>query len=183
MVSHFNEVVPIVLEIEGVDSNNEFDSGGATKYGITEKVARANGWTGDMRDLPLDFALSIYKKHYWDAIGGDAITDKGIAILLFDASVNNGVQSSIKILQQALNYINGNEKRWNSIEEDGIWGKETSDAMSKCMMRNMEHQLFNSIFFTRGKRYLNIIDNNPTQKEFTNGWLNRLMKLAAYSPK
>lgn len=38
-----------------------------TKYGITETVARANGFKGNIRDLPLDVAKAIYKKQYWTA--------------------------------------------------------------------------------------------------------------------
>ena len=49
-----------VVLIEGGYSDNPLDSGGKTKYGITEAVARAYGYTGEMRDLPLSVARAIY---------------------------------------------------------------------------------------------------------------------------
>ncbi len=51
-----------LIKREGGYVNNPADRGGATKYGITEAVARANGYKGNMKDLPLDVAKSIYRK-------------------------------------------------------------------------------------------------------------------------
>ena len=45
-------------------SNNPADKGGETMHGITERVARANGWQGPMRQLPLDRAQEIGKTQY-----------------------------------------------------------------------------------------------------------------------
>ena len=42
----------IEREGNGAYTNDPGDSGGPTRWGITEKVAKANGYTGDMRDLP-----------------------------------------------------------------------------------------------------------------------------------
>lgn len=53
-----------LIKREGGYVNNPADRGGATKYDITETVARANGFKGNMRDLPLDEAKAIYRKNY-----------------------------------------------------------------------------------------------------------------------
>ena len=50
-----------LIKREGGYVNNPADRGGATKYGITEAVARANGFKGNMKDLPLEVAKAIYK--------------------------------------------------------------------------------------------------------------------------
>jgi len=50
-----------LIKREGGYVNTPADRGGATKYGITEAVALANGFKGSMRDLPLDVAKAIYK--------------------------------------------------------------------------------------------------------------------------
>lgn len=55
-----------LIQREGGYVNDPTDRGGATKYGITEAVARANGFKGNMRDLPLDTAKAIYKKTILD---------------------------------------------------------------------------------------------------------------------
>ncbi len=44
-----------LIKREGGYVNNPADRGGATKYGITQAVARENGWNGNMKDLPLEF--------------------------------------------------------------------------------------------------------------------------------
>lgn len=45
-------------------SDDPSDSGGKTNHGITEKVARQSGYTGDMRDLSLQQAQDIYVNQY-----------------------------------------------------------------------------------------------------------------------
>ncbi|MFX8535331.1 glycosyl hydrolase 108 family protein, partial [Acinetobacter baumannii] len=45
-----------LIKREGGYVNNPADRGGATKYGITQAVARTNGFKGSMKDLPLDVA-------------------------------------------------------------------------------------------------------------------------------
>lgn len=59
---NIEEYLEELIKHEGGYVNNPADRGGATKYGITEAVARANGFKGNMRDLPLDVAKAIYKK-------------------------------------------------------------------------------------------------------------------------
>lgn len=46
-----DEIFDAVLGKEGGYVNHPDDRGGPTKWGITEKVARAHGYRGDMRDL------------------------------------------------------------------------------------------------------------------------------------
>jgi hypothetical protein len=52
----FEDLFHRLLLREGGYSDNAADSGGQTKYGITEEVARAHGYTGAMKDLPLSVA-------------------------------------------------------------------------------------------------------------------------------
>ena len=54
-----------LIKREGGYVNIAADRGGATKYGITESVARANGYKGNMKDLPESLARDIYRKQYW----------------------------------------------------------------------------------------------------------------------
>ena len=48
-----------LIKREGGYVNNPADRGGATKYGITEAVARTNGFKGNMKDLPLDVQSNL----------------------------------------------------------------------------------------------------------------------------
>ena len=67
-------------------------AGGATRFGVTEAVARAHGYRGAMRYLPRDEALSIYRRIYWLRPRFDAVAERAprIAAELFDTGVNMG---------------------------------------------------------------------------------------------
>ena len=64
----FQKIVKYVLEVESGYSNEKYDSGGKTTFGITEKEARAYGYKGDMRKLPKELAIEILKKDYYEKI-------------------------------------------------------------------------------------------------------------------
>lgn len=89
-----------VLRREGGYVDDPDDSGGATNYGITEAVARAAGYTGDMRELPPELAQQIYKSQYWDAIGADNLPPE-LREVAFDAAVNQGVSFTKSALAQS----------------------------------------------------------------------------------
>jgi len=88
----FDTSIEPILQIEGGYTDNPADSGGPTKYGITEHVARANGYQGPMQDLPESMAKSIYKLQYWDPLRLDDISalSSNVADELFDTAVNAG---------------------------------------------------------------------------------------------
>lgn len=73
-------------------------AGGPTMYGVTEAVARANGYQGDMRNLPLSLAKQIAKTKYWDVYQCDQF-NPAIAFQIFDAAYNGG--HAAQWLQQA----------------------------------------------------------------------------------
>jgi len=96
----FNEAFARLIKHEGGYVDHAADPGGATNYGITERVARANGYTGDMRDLPIDVARNIYRRLYWDTVRADDLPP-AIRFHVFDAAVNSGPGQAVKWLQQA----------------------------------------------------------------------------------
>ena len=56
-----DELVEALIDREGGYVDHPADEGGPTCFGITEAVARAQGYRGAMRDLPLEEAAAIYK--------------------------------------------------------------------------------------------------------------------------
>ncbi len=56
-----------LIKREGGYVTTPADRGGATKYGITEAVARANGFKGNMQDLPLDVAKATLPQKLLDS--------------------------------------------------------------------------------------------------------------------
>ena len=111
---NFDECFTKLLGNEG---GYTVDNGGPTNWGVTEAVARQNGYTGDMRDFTQEQAKAIYKKSYWDAISADKLP-ADIRFHVFDAAVNSGVAQAIRWLQRAV-----------GAEADGVIGPATLGAI------------------------------------------------------
>lgn len=104
----FDTAFDQLLGLEGKYSDDPNDPGGATMWGITERVARAHGYTGAMQNLPRDTAKEIYLSYYWSACGCDQMPAK-LADMVFKQSVNEGVPKVKRMLQQALGVtVDGN---------------------------------------------------------------------------
>ncbi len=65
------------------------DNGGPTMWGVTQAVARAFGYQGDMKLLPKQTAMEIAKAKYWMPFHCDLFAAP-IAFQLFDAAYNGG---------------------------------------------------------------------------------------------
>jgi len=86
---------------EGGYSDHPADPGGKTMWGVTERVARAKGYTGEMRDMPKAWAkANVYRPDYWDAVKADQLPE-AVRFDVFDAAVNSGVGQAAKWLQRA----------------------------------------------------------------------------------
>lgn len=96
----FDEAFNLVLMHEGGYSDHPADPGGRTMYGITEAVARAYGYTGEMKNLPVDVAKDIYRRQYWLPLRCEELPD-GIRLAHFDAGVNSGLVQATLWLQRA----------------------------------------------------------------------------------
>jgi lysozyme family protein len=99
-----------LLEREGGYVNHPADKGGPTCFGITEAVARAHGYGGNMRHLPREDAAAIYTRMYWLRPRFDDIAKRSgpIAAELFDTGVNMGPGVAVTFLQRALTALNRN---------------------------------------------------------------------------
>jgi lysozyme family protein len=92
----FQRAVAFVLHREGPPSNDPFDKGGETVHGISRAA-----WP-DLTPWPptLEQAIDLYRTQYWDRINGDLLPP-GIAIVAFDAAVNQGLRTAARMLQRA----------------------------------------------------------------------------------
>ncbi|MCF4792967.1 hypothetical protein L1W94_18600, partial [Acinetobacter baumannii] len=127
-----------LIKREGGYVNNPADRGGATKYGITQAVARENGWNGNMKDLPLEFAKSIYKKQYWLEPRFDQVNalSPSVAEELLDTGVNCGPNFAKPLLQRALNLLNNQGKAgWPDLKVDGVYGSATLGALKTYLSK------------------------------------------------
>ena len=98
-----DDLIDAAIGREGGFSDNPADRGGATRWGITERVARANGYAGDMRALPRETAAAIYRRLYWQRPGYDRVAAAMplIAAELFDTGINMGPKVATGFLQRA----------------------------------------------------------------------------------
>ncbi|WP_336962516.1 glycoside hydrolase family 108 protein [Acinetobacter pittii] len=166
-----------LIKREGGYVNNQADRGGATKYGITEAVARANGFKGSMRDLPLDVAKAIYRKNYWTAPRFDQVNaiSSAVAEELLDTGVNCGTGFAKPLLQRALNLLNNQGKAgWPDLKVDGVYGSATLGALKTYLNKRGkegEKVLVRVLNIMQGQRYIEICERNPLQEQFFYGWI------------
>lgn len=152
----FETAFDLLISHEGGFSNRPFadDPGGRTMYGITERVAKENGYVGRMEDLSLDFAKSIYRKQYWDACKCDQMPD-AIKYPLFDAAVNSGPGQSIKWLQASV-----------GVKADGSIGPMTLHAVNMAAPAYVRQQMIG-----RRLRFMTELNNWSANAR---GWSRRI---------
>lgn len=151
---NFDKAFDMLMGHEGSYSNHPNDPGGATRWGITQRVARANGYTGDMRDFPVDMAKRIARKDYWDAVRADELPD-GVRFDVFDTAYNSGVKTAIRMLQRAA-----------AVSDDGIFGPRTMASVLAAKPHRLSMR-FNS------ERLL-YLTSLPTWGSFGRGWTRRV---------
>lgn len=116
---NFVDSLKEVLKHEGGYVNHPKDPGGETNFGITVRVARENGYLGDMRSIPMNVVESIYKRQYWDKVKADQMPES-VRYPLFDYAVNSGPGAAARALQRVL-----------GVTDDGIIGPMTLEAANK----------------------------------------------------
>ena len=178
----FEREFRLVVLIEGGYGNNPNDSGGKTRYGITEQRARASGYTGLMRELPLATAKAIYRKHYWDLQRCDEVhaLAPSIAAELFEFGVNAGPGASGTALQRLLNVLNAGGTHWPDITVDGLVGDMTLQALRSFLRRRgaeAEAVLYTAMNGLQVGHYTTLAERRPKDEAFTWGWfLNRVAR-------
>lgn len=172
-----DELIDTLIEREGGFVNHPSDRGGATKYGITEAVARAHGYSGAMRDLPRDEAAAIYKRLYWLRPRFDQVAKRSqkIAAELFDTGVNMGPAVAATFLQRALSALNRNRADYPDLVPDGRIGAATLSALDTFLKlrgkASGESVLLRALDALQGERYLRLAERRPANEAFLYGWL------------
>ncbi|MFW1773347.1 glycoside hydrolase family 108 protein [Acinetobacter seifertii] len=174
---NIEQYLDALIKREGGYVNDPLDSGQATKFGITQAVARSYGYQGEMTDLPLEIAREIYKKQYWLEPRFDQVNliSPTTAEELFDTGVNCGINFTKPLLQRALNLLNRQGKEgWTDLKLDGEYGPSTLQALSMYIdMRGHEGEqvLVRLLNIMQGQRYIEITEKNPKYEQFFFGWI------------
>lgn len=171
----FDQAFAHTVGLEGGYSNNPSDSGGETMWGITIAVARAHGYAGAMKEMPLSTAKQIYRERYWDLIhlGEVDKISPAIAAEMFDTGVNCGPGVPVPILQRALNLFNMQGKHYPDMAVDGLFGAMTASALRQFMQKRGtigEKVLLAALNVLQGGRYFEIAERRPKDEDFAFGW-------------
>lgn len=165
---------------EGGYVNNLSDSGGATNRGITERVARAHGFVGDMRDLPRARAREIAKSQFWDLMSLDGVATLSLSIAheMFDTGFNAGQATVVKFLQRCLNVANRRQRDYPDILSDGLMGRLSLSTLHRFLAvrgRDGELWMLRALNCLQGAYYIELAERREKDEEFVFGWvLNRV---------
>lgn len=190
MADHFDPAWEKLRGIEGDFSDDPNDSGGATRWGVTEALARKHGYDGPMQDLPTETAREICKAEFWDPLRLDDIADlsEAVAYELLDTGYNMGPTWPGKYLQRSLNAFNRSdlpEPEWPELKPDGVIGDKTIEALDIFLGldwpagaepgEGAETILLRALNAQQGVRYLNLAAARHKDEKFVRGWfLNRV---------
>lgn len=159
--ARIEKLVPTILKWEGGYTNHPNDRGGCTNMGVTianyRKFINRKGTCEDLRKITKE-EFTVVFRWFWDRWRADEIMDQQVANIVVDWHFNSGAWG-IRIPQRIL-----------GVKQDGIVGPVTLAALNSRDPKEL-HQ---AIWDARYKFYNDIVKNNPSQRVFLRGWLNRL---------
>lgn len=170
------QLIDNLIAREGGFTDHPADRGGPTRWGITQRIARAHGYAGDMRLFPRDAAASIYRRLYWLRPRFDQVAQHAPALAaeLFDTGVNMGPAVAARFLQRALNGLNRNARDYPDMAVDGAIGPITLAALAAFFATRGptgERVLLKAVEALQGERYLSLAESRPANEAFLYGWL------------
>ncbi len=183
MEENFLSSLRRVLRYEGGYSNHPLDKGGPTNLGITLRTLQnfyedyeygdldgdGDVDVNDIRLLDtLEEAAPVYKRYFWDKMRLDSFPG-GPDFLMFDFGVNSGPKNATRILQRAINRCVD-----DPVDVDGVLGPMTLERVNGVDST----LLVSAMLKERGIFYNKLINQNPSQEVFRNGWFNRLERVS-----
>ncbi len=162
MPIEFEDALKFVLKWEGGFTDHPKDPGGATNKGITQRVYDDYKKSKKHPKINvkhiLDFEVrEIYETRYWDLVRAKWLKAP-LGLVMFDTAVNFGPAGAIRRLQKAL-----------KLKITGTWTQEISDVIHTCDARMVALEICKLRKIWRNFR----VKQNPSQKVFLKGWLNR----------
>ncbi len=169
-MSNFDRMFDIVVGHEGGFTDDSADvgnwTGGAvgagtcrgTKFGISAAAYPDL----DIANLTLDDAKAIYQRDHWQHVAGDRLPGP-LALLVFDASINNGPSRAARWLQQVV-----------QVPQDGLIGQRTLDAVTRSAARPGGIVDLCVEFLAQRLMFMTSL---PSWRTFGLGWARRLCRL------
>lgn len=170
----YTPIVNAILAKEAGFVDHPSDSGGATNWGVTQAVARANGYMGDMRLMPEAFARHIYEKRYITEPRFNQVAeiDPEIGLELIDTGVNMGPSVAAVYFQRALNVFNLRGSKYADLFVDGRIGPASLDAFRKYLAwrgRDGKIVMLRTLNNLQGVNYVEIAERRPKDEDFVFG--------------
>lgn len=165
-----------LIEREGDYTNHPSDKGGPTRFGITEAIARGQGYHGEMRLLPRSLAVEIYRDIYFSGPGLDRLhaVMPRLAEELVDTGANMGPDRAIRFFQRGLNVCNRQGRDYPDVALDGRIGPRTVAAVLAFRQRrgdDAEKVLFRICEGFQRVRYVEICEGRQANEDFAFGWI------------
>jgi lysozyme family protein len=165
-------ILAAVVALEGGYVDHPSDPGGATNWGITESVARQNGFTGDMRNLTKAQAKDIYRRQYIERPGFLPLVaiDAAVAEEVIDTGVNMGPARPTRFFRRAVNEVCGTTLPI-APNMDAVTVKAWNDCRANIGARSCVAML-DSLDGQQRAEYDRLVRVNPRLRVFYRGWIN-----------
>lgn len=119
------------------------DPGGLTNFGISLRFLKSvdkdnlkkygifdvNINEDTIRNLTMEIAKKIYRGEFWSHTPLVNVMNQSNANYIFDMIVNMGINPAVKCLQHAIWAV---MKKWEFLEDDGIFGEKTLIYLNQC---------------------------------------------------
>lgn len=161
-----DQIITDILKAEGWDTytNDPADRGGPTKWGITQKAWAE--WRGrdvtpeEVEQITEPQARDFYEEKYIVAPRFNHLPER-IRALVIDCGVNHGTRTAAKWVQRAVGET-----------QDGVIGPITLTAVHA----DNPIAVYSRIVGYRVRLYGKIVSDDPSQRIWINGWMNRAAK-------
>lgn len=161
-MADFKAYAPKLKAFEGGRSFHPKDKGGPTNRGVTldtfRRIFGQDKTIDDLWNMTEGEWLVVMDKEHWDACKADKISNQSIAEIIVDWYINSGI-AGIRRSQEIA-----------GVKPDGIIGPKSLAAFNSADQKELFGRLWNG----RHQFYLNIVKRDPSQREFLDGWMNRL---------
>lgn len=164
------QIIDPTIAVEGGYVNHPDDPGGETNMGITKKVAVEHGYTGPMKTLPREVAVSIYYQSYLVKPGYVPLIalDPVVTTEMFDTTVNMGPARPGRFFQQSLNEICPALK----LKVDGQVGPASIAGYARCQRTLLCQAMLPRLDAKQLAEYDRLIRANAKLAVFRKGWVN-----------
>jgi lysozyme family protein len=169
VMADINISIAKTLVREGGYVNNPNDSGGATKYGVTQRdITGLPGFPADVKDLTEAQATDYYELHYWAKFGGAGhfaqvnfpmIEAQPVLDKVFDMAVLFGVSEAVSLIEGILQLV-----------EDGLFGPHDLVALNEAEPISLV-QAYKTVLAAHA---VGIANAQPKDRVFLTGWLRRI---------